>query len=609
MVIMMKIKLLSICILIMLLLSNAIILFSTYTKADEIQPSWPTNWIPCDSNQEDPNENGIDDDYKDVHFTYYNKDEEYIYLRLECYAQPNFTIDPDVRYKWFIDTNDSCNLLLKGSKVYGAEYLLFIEDSPQPGGDNNIEIYLIECNDSYKTGFPTSYEYITNPGPVSDLTSGYNIVGNSLDMYIRIEDINDDADPYFTWAVDQEDPNLASAPSNDRSDFFWVSSSIDDDGDGFTEDDGDCDDNDDTVYPGAPEICDGKDNDCDGTIDEGCPVDNDDDGFYSDVDCNDSDPNVYPGAPEICGDGIDQDCDGFDLSCDDVDNDGDGFTEDDGDCDDNDDTVYPDAPEICDGKDNDCDGTIDEGCSGGSSGSGGHYTPADDDDMLIDEKPTAIIKGTYSGVTTYEEIKFDGTESHDNDEEGQSIVRYDWKFSDELEWEIDLGATPTHIYTKEGNYNLTLRVIDDENNSNTTKIMVNIINTNTPPTLPDLEGAENGTTNITYKFTLFSTDEDEDELKYIIHWGDGTTAETDFLPSGTYFNSFHKWTESGIYEINVTSFDGKINSTTSKTIKIDTPDIPESNNFLLILLALLAILLMLLFLLLGKRRKDKDEEK
>ena len=45
---------------------------------------------------------------------------------------------------------------------------------------------------------------------------------------------------------------------------------LDDDGDGFTENDGDCDDSNAAIYPGAPEVCDGKDNNCNGVIDEGC---------------------------------------------------------------------------------------------------------------------------------------------------------------------------------------------------------------------------------------------------------------------------------------------------------------------------------------------------
>ena len=89
----------------------------------------------------------------------------------------------------------------------------------------------------------------------------------------------------------------------------------DNDGDGFQDwtcGGLDCDDADANTFPGAPEICDGKDNDCDGVI---LPheADIDMDGWMACLgDCNDHDPNMNPLAPEIPGDGIDWNCNGQD---------------------------------------------------------------------------------------------------------------------------------------------------------------------------------------------------------------------------------------------------------------------------------------------------------
>ena len=170
----------------------------------------------------------------------------------------------------------------------------------------------------------------------------------------------------------------------------------DPDGDGFVTND--CAPDDGAVHPGAPEVCDGVDNDCDGAVDDnrfGAPtwyVDGDGDGFGDPAslfracdggaatsragDCDDGRDDVHPEASEVC-DARDNDCDGV-IDADAVDratwyrdDDGDGvgdgavtlvacdqppgFVATPGDCDDHEPLAVPGGVEVCDGVDNDCD--------------------------------------------------------------------------------------------------------------------------------------------------------------------------------------------------------------------------------------------------------------
>ncbi len=144
---------------------------------------------------------------------------------------------------------------------------------------------------------------------------------------------------------------------------------VDNDQDGQTERQGDCNDNDKAISLGAAELCgDGVDQDCDGQDVLCLNFDGDADGFTpAQGDCNDADARAAPGHPEVCGNGVDDDCRNGDSDCALTDQDGDGFTplgpdgvagSLDDDCDDHNPLVRPNARETCgNAVDEDCDGT------------------------------------------------------------------------------------------------------------------------------------------------------------------------------------------------------------------------------------------------------------
>ena len=193
------------------------------------------------------------------------------------------------------------------------------------------------------------------------------------------------------------------------------------DGDGFRGEafgGTDCNDSDRHVYPGADERCNGTDDDCDDSIDEGVTdpeiwyPDADGDGAgvqgatlescdppsgyaFSSDDCDDTDPERHPGAVERCN-GLDDNCDNSLPSGESTDSDGDGALACE-DCNDTDANTSPSAPELCNGLDDDCDGQLPSNESTDADSDGAALCE-DCDDADADRYPGAAEQCT--GVDT-----------------------------------------------------------------------------------------------------------------------------------------------------------------------------------------------------------------
>jgi len=250
----------------------------------------------------------------------------------------------------------------------------------------------------------------------------------------------------------------------------------------------------------------------------------------------------------------------------------------------------------------------------GGGGGGGETT---------NEPPVAVISQPEDGaeVMNGTEVEFNASDSYDPNGD---IIWYRWDFDGDGNWDTGWLSDPIagYVYTSPGTYTIVLMVEDVFHENDTDSITLNVIESiqpkfNYPPSDPVIDGPTSGYVNETYTFTLSSTDPDNDNIQYIIDWGDGTNSTTDFVPNGTSVQRSHSWHDAGEYTISVTAFDNSTYSGASHhtiTIQIQSQE-PSNNsgeetqeseeNYNLYIAVLAILILLAIALVVWKRTKQK----
>jgi hypothetical protein len=205
-------------------------------------------------------------------------------------------------------------------------------------GNPSINALVTYYQDLDQDGYGNPSVSVSNCGqPVGYVSNNTDCNDNSSSENPGVIEISDNIDNDCDGLIDEGFSSLTWFLDGDQDGFGGSTSvqSVLSPGPNYTLTGGDCDDQLISVYPGAPEICDGIDNNCDGQFDNGLTftlyyADNDGDTYgdpndstlacsqpsgyvLNNTDCDDNEAGINPGALDIPVNGIDEDCSGQDA--------------------------------------------------------------------------------------------------------------------------------------------------------------------------------------------------------------------------------------------------------------------------------------------------------
>jgi len=172
------------------------------------------------------------------------------------------------------------------------------------------------------------------------------------------------------------------------------------------------------------------------------------------------------------------------------------------------------------------------------------------------EQEPPIIDGPTIGQP---DIEYDYSFITNDPEEDDILLYINWDDGtiDELgPYASGQEVIVSHTWYEEGSYEVKARSIDIWDYSRMSDPYLVRIGDQAPDR-PTITGQKYGDPNQQIEYTFVSYDFEEEDIKYFIDWGDGTTTETGYYPSGTPFTESHSWETKKDYYIKARAIDIK----------------------------------------------------